>query len=114
MRPRDQLLLLVALIATGLGFWYMDNFKGCLSKSQELSLALGDRKPVACSAAEVQYVSQSSGTELSVRCGISNQRIALFGPTQLAEACGLRFQLIEAWEGGPVQTWNATLNLTWD
>lgn len=114
MRPRDQLLMLVALVATGLGFWYMDNFRGCLSKSQDLELALGDKRPVACSAAQVQYVSQSAGTELEVRCGRSTERVALYSPGQIAPACGLNFQVIEAWEGGPVQTWNASLHLTWE
>lgn len=115
MTQRDLILMAVGGGAIVYGFLNLEKYQGCLGTEQEVKMVLGDARPVACNTADIEFLSgEGSGTEISVSCDAGTENVMLFGATLSAPVCGKRFSVIDKWKGGPVETWNVALNITWE
>lgn len=115
MSPKNYFLMVALAGAAGYAMFNYEKWQGCGSDSQDFDLVMGQSRPVACNNATMTYVDDNdSAPQLEIACDAGSQRFAMYSATHNESTCGYLVSLDERWKGGPVDTWNVHITLTWE
>jgi hypothetical protein len=96
------LYLFGALIVGGLALFAWPVYGPCLTHDGEIELTMGHSASVACDQADLRFADWSHGSTLEMTCADnSSSTLHLAESSPTGEACGVSFELLDHWEGGP-------------
>jgi hypothetical protein len=106
--------LFLSLAIGGAAIWAWPRYGSCLTHEGEVELSLGQSRSVACDQADLRFADWSHGATLELTCADREAvtlHLAESSPT--GAACGVEFELLEHWVGGPRSEHQLALAYGW-
>ena len=103
-----------ALTIGGLAIFAWPTYGPCLTHDGEVEITREHTEPVACDQADVRFRDWDHGATLELVCADrSSPTLHLSASSPTGDACGLSFELLDHWEGGPRTEHQIALAFWW-